>query len=238
MQQQKQQEAAPVAAAPASAGPGAAASAAHSATTVGSPPTQGAMSASMTTSMTGARPGSSITAGSAPVPKEGFFNVFFGKDQGNSTHKTAASAAAAVQASATANQQANRAAAAAAPAPGKPAPVTSAPAPSSGSTRGAGSQSGGGGGGGLGSGRADRMEQVPASIKSLNAPSDKERFETELISSLLVAYFDIVRKNVKVKLDLSFSMLFPPLLPYFPPTSVSRYSFGLSSWLSLSGPGP
>jgi len=38
---------------------------------------------------------------------------------------------------------------------------------------------------------------VPATIKSINAPSEKEKFETELIQSLLVSYFDIVRKNVQ-----------------------------------------
>eukprot|EP00005_Dracoamoeba_jomungandri_P005912 CAMPEP_0174262004 /NCGR_PEP_ID=MMETSP0439-20130205/12712_1 /TAXON_ID=0 /ORGANISM="Stereomyxa ramosa, Strain Chinc5" /LENGTH=751 /DNA_ID=CAMNT_0015346633 /DNA_START=23 /DNA_END=2278 /DNA_ORIENTATION=- len=42
-----------------------------------------------------------------------------------------------------------------------------------------------------------KLEQVPATIKAVSTPSDKERFETELIQSLLVSYFDIVRKNVQ-----------------------------------------
>jgi len=42
-----------------------------------------------------------------------------------------------------------------------------------------------------------RLDQVPATIKAVNTPTDKETFETELIQSLLVSYFDIVRKNVK-----------------------------------------
>lgn len=41
-----------------------------------------------------------------------------------------------------------------------------------------------------------RLPQVPATIKPPTNPSDKERFETELIQSLMVSYFGIVRKNV------------------------------------------
>eukprot|EP01113_Clastostelium_recurvatum_P027373 TRINITY_DN32_c0_g1_i4.p1 TRINITY_DN32_c0_g1~~TRINITY_DN32_c0_g1_i4.p1 ORF type:complete len:859 (+),score=230.38 TRINITY_DN32_c0_g1_i4:15-2591(+) len=43
----------------------------------------------------------------------------------------------------------------------------------------------------------DRLTQVPTSIKAGADVTDKERFETELIKSLMVSYFDIVRKNVK-----------------------------------------
>jgi len=45
--------------------------------------------------------------------------------------------------------------------------------------------------------RTERLDQVPATIKPISAPTEKERFETELIQSLLVSYFDIVRKNVQ-----------------------------------------
>lgn len=44
---------------------------------------------------------------------------------------------------------------------------------------------------------ADKLDQVPATIKAIAAPTEKEKFETELIQSLLVSYFDIVRKNVQ-----------------------------------------
>jgi dynamin 1-like protein len=43
----------------------------------------------------------------------------------------------------------------------------------------------------------EKLEDVPVSIKAGMSPNDKERFETELIQSLMVSYFDIVRKNVK-----------------------------------------
>jgi dynamin 1-like protein len=43
---------------------------------------------------------------------------------------------------------------------------------------------------------AERLPQVPATIKPINKPTDKENFETELIKHLLISYFDIVRKNV------------------------------------------
>jgi len=45
--------------------------------------------------------------------------------------------------------------------------------------------------------KAEKLDQVPTTIKAINNPSEKEKFETELIQSLLVSYFDIVRKNVQ-----------------------------------------
>jgi len=45
--------------------------------------------------------------------------------------------------------------------------------------------------------KTEKLEQPPSSIKTFNAPSDREKFETELILSLLISYFDIVKKNVK-----------------------------------------
>lgn len=42
----------------------------------------------------------------------------------------------------------------------------------------------------------DKLDQVPSTIKAISSPSDKEKFETELIQSLLISYFNIVRKNV------------------------------------------
>jgi len=135
---------------------------------------------------------SQMMAPAAGVPKDGFFNVFFGaKDpQQKDVARTATAAAAAV--TAVAKQ------------PQPPAPATkgkqlssgaaplvggSSAAPVSSASSAVVVSSGGG--------RTDRLEQVPASIRALSAPSDKERFETELIQALLVAYFDIVRKNVK-----------------------------------------
>eukprot|EP01116_Phalansterium_solitarium_P023937 TRINITY_DN8617_c0_g1_i1.p1 TRINITY_DN8617_c0_g1~~TRINITY_DN8617_c0_g1_i1.p1 ORF type:complete len:764 (-),score=155.95 TRINITY_DN8617_c0_g1_i1:185-2476(-) len=47
------------------------------------------------------------------------------------------------------------------------------------------------------SGRADKLDQVPVSIKPATMPSDKENFETELIKTLLLSYYGIVRKNMK-----------------------------------------
>eukprot|EP01090_Pellita_catalonica_P011731 TRINITY_DN2382_c0_g1_i1.p1 TRINITY_DN2382_c0_g1~~TRINITY_DN2382_c0_g1_i1.p1 ORF type:complete len:748 (-),score=116.19 TRINITY_DN2382_c0_g1_i1:43-2286(-) len=41
------------------------------------------------------------------------------------------------------------------------------------------------------------LPRVPTTIKAINTPTEKERFETELIQSLLVSYFGIVRKNVQ-----------------------------------------
>eukprot|EP01103_Thecamoeba_quadrilineata_P003708 TRINITY_DN1345_c0_g1_i1.p1 TRINITY_DN1345_c0_g1~~TRINITY_DN1345_c0_g1_i1.p1 ORF type:complete len:756 (+),score=121.92 TRINITY_DN1345_c0_g1_i1:38-2305(+) len=45
--------------------------------------------------------------------------------------------------------------------------------------------------------RVERLEHVPNTIKTASKLSDKEKFETELIQSLMVSYFNIVRKNVK-----------------------------------------
>eukprot|EP01103_Thecamoeba_quadrilineata_P002240 TRINITY_DN12230_c0_g1_i1.p1 TRINITY_DN12230_c0_g1~~TRINITY_DN12230_c0_g1_i1.p1 ORF type:complete len:747 (-),score=137.40 TRINITY_DN12230_c0_g1_i1:84-2288(-) len=45
--------------------------------------------------------------------------------------------------------------------------------------------------------RADRLEQVPATIKTGQTITEKEKFETELILSLMITYFGIVRKNVQ-----------------------------------------
>eukprot|EP01089_Gocevia_fonbrunei_P012635 TRINITY_DN3040_c0_g3_i2.p1 TRINITY_DN3040_c0_g3~~TRINITY_DN3040_c0_g3_i2.p1 ORF type:complete len:287 (-),score=100.52 TRINITY_DN3040_c0_g3_i2:2-862(-) len=42
----------------------------------------------------------------------------------------------------------------------------------------------------------EKLPPVPATIKAINTPSEKERFEIELIQSLLVSYFNIVRKNI------------------------------------------
>lgn len=47
------------------------------------------------------------------------------------------------------------------------------------------------------SGPAERLAQVPVTIKPINKPTDRENFETELIKHLLISYFDIVRKNIK-----------------------------------------
>jgi dynamin 1-like protein len=49
----------------------------------------------------------------------------------------------------------------------------------------------------MGGFKNQRLDQVPATIKAANTPTDKEQFETDLIQSLLVSYFDIVRKNIK-----------------------------------------
>eukprot|EP01088_Endostelium_zonatum_P000165 TRINITY_DN1027_c0_g1_i1.p1 TRINITY_DN1027_c0_g1~~TRINITY_DN1027_c0_g1_i1.p1 ORF type:complete len:743 (-),score=219.96 TRINITY_DN1027_c0_g1_i1:58-2238(-) len=49
----------------------------------------------------------------------------------------------------------------------------------------------GGGEGGL------KLAAVPQSIRSTGAPTERERFETELILSMLNSYFSIVRKNVQ-----------------------------------------
>jgi dynamin 1-like protein len=46
-------------------------------------------------------------------------------------------------------------------------------------------------------GKNEKLDQVPATIRAISAPTDKEKFETELIQSLLVSYFDIVRKNIQ-----------------------------------------
>jgi replication fork clamp-binding protein CrfC len=45
--------------------------------------------------------------------------------------------------------------------------------------------------------RPERLQQMPTSIKAGHDVTDKEKFETELIKSLLVSYFNVVRKNVK-----------------------------------------
>jgi len=45
--------------------------------------------------------------------------------------------------------------------------------------------------------KTEKLDQVPSTIKPISAPTEKERFETELIQSLLVSYFDIVRKNIQ-----------------------------------------
>jgi len=45
--------------------------------------------------------------------------------------------------------------------------------------------------------KSTKLPPVPASIRTTNAPSDRERFETELIQRLLVSYFNIVRKNIQ-----------------------------------------
>jgi dynamin 1-like protein len=44
--------------------------------------------------------------------------------------------------------------------------------------------------------RQDDSVRVPSTLRPSITPSDKERFESELIQSLLVSYFNIVRKNV------------------------------------------
>ncbi len=131
------------------------------------------------------------------VPKETFFNTFFGsKDaQGREVAKTATSAAAAYSAVSKQPNQPQPQLAQPQPASAKgkgPAPASApqqAAAPSQSSQSSSHSSSS--------SGRLERLEHMPMSIKALAAPSDKERFETELIQSLLVAYFDIVRKNIK-----------------------------------------
>jgi len=46
-------------------------------------------------------------------------------------------------------------------------------------------------------GTSEKLAQVPSTIKTINKPTDRENFETELIKHLLVSYFDIVRKNIK-----------------------------------------
>jgi replication fork clamp-binding protein CrfC len=116
---------------------------------------------------------------SGAAPKDGFFNTFFGgKDPVASAAKSGQAAAAAV----------GKTAAASPAAKGKAAPAqaaaAAAPAPAPAAVSGYGA-------------RLEKLEHVPTSIKTLSAPSEKERFETELIQSLLVAYFDIVRKNQK-----------------------------------------
>jgi len=45
--------------------------------------------------------------------------------------------------------------------------------------------------------RLERLAQMPVSIKAGHDVTDKEKFETELIKSLLVSYFNVVRKNIK-----------------------------------------
>jgi len=76
--------------------------------------------------------------------------------------------------------------------PPKSTPVTTgktkARRPASGSRT-----SGDGGTRGMG---GEKLSPVPTTIKSMNTPTDKEKFEIELIQSLLVSYFNIVRKNV------------------------------------------
>lgn len=115
------------------------------------------------------------------TPKDGFFNTFFGgKDPVASAAKSGQAAASAV-----AKSQPQPAPAA----KGKPAAAAAAPAPVPAAAQPAVS--------GYGASRLEKLEHVPTSIKTLSAPSEKERFETELIQSLLVAYFDIVRKNQK-----------------------------------------
>jgi len=42
-----------------------------------------------------------------------------------------------------------------------------------------------------------KLPAVPSTIKSINNPTDREKFETELILSLLVSYYNIVRKNIQ-----------------------------------------
>ena len=60
-----------------------------------------------------------------------------------------------------------------------------------------------GGAQGQGSGRrggqqeVEKLSAVPAQITPNSQQSDKEKFECELIQTLLVSYFNIVRKNVK-----------------------------------------
>eukprot|EP01112_Ceratiomyxa_fruticulosa_P010608 TRINITY_DN2816_c0_g2_i1.p1 TRINITY_DN2816_c0_g2~~TRINITY_DN2816_c0_g2_i1.p1 ORF type:complete len:672 (-),score=178.73 TRINITY_DN2816_c0_g2_i1:145-2160(-) len=44
---------------------------------------------------------------------------------------------------------------------------------------------------------SEKLSQVPTSIKAGVDATEKEKFETELIKSLMVSYFDVVRKNVK-----------------------------------------
>jgi replication fork clamp-binding protein CrfC len=44
--------------------------------------------------------------------------------------------------------------------------------------------------------RIERLGSMPSMVKPRGGISDKEAFETELIQSLMVSYFNIVRKNV------------------------------------------
>eukprot|EP01103_Thecamoeba_quadrilineata_P012017 TRINITY_DN299_c0_g1_i2.p1 TRINITY_DN299_c0_g1~~TRINITY_DN299_c0_g1_i2.p1 ORF type:complete len:651 (-),score=133.95 TRINITY_DN299_c0_g1_i2:332-2284(-) len=45
--------------------------------------------------------------------------------------------------------------------------------------------------------RVERLEQIPSTLKTGSNLTEKEHFETELIQSLMVSYFNIVRKNIK-----------------------------------------
>lgn len=45
--------------------------------------------------------------------------------------------------------------------------------------------------------RRDRLDEVPSVLQAGSVTTDREQFETELIRSLLVSYFNIVRKNVQ-----------------------------------------
>eukprot|EP00013_Stygamoeba_regulata_P016583 CAMPEP_0177682830 /NCGR_PEP_ID=MMETSP0447-20121125/31460_1 /TAXON_ID=0 /ORGANISM="Stygamoeba regulata, Strain BSH-02190019" /LENGTH=759 /DNA_ID=CAMNT_0019192343 /DNA_START=212 /DNA_END=2491 /DNA_ORIENTATION=- len=44
--------------------------------------------------------------------------------------------------------------------------------------------------------RIERLSSMPSTVKPRGGVTDKEMFETELIQSLMVSYFNIVRKNV------------------------------------------
>eukprot|EP01118_Nematostelium_gracile_P013226 TRINITY_DN4972_c0_g1_i1.p1 TRINITY_DN4972_c0_g1~~TRINITY_DN4972_c0_g1_i1.p1 ORF type:complete len:479 (+),score=118.06 TRINITY_DN4972_c0_g1_i1:201-1439(+) len=90
-----------------------------------------------------------VSSASSPSNDQGFFNLFFGKQQGSLTAPTAS------QSSFQGSSMGKK---------------------------------------GL---TSEKLSQVPATIKPINKPTDKENFETELIKHLLVSYFDIVRKNVK-----------------------------------------
>ncbi len=45
--------------------------------------------------------------------------------------------------------------------------------------------------------RRDRLDEVPSVLQAGSVTTDREQFETELIRSLLVSYFNIVRKNIQ-----------------------------------------